>query len=80
MHSMALSHVHINQPDQSLQNAIIRFQSVLTEDQRKEFDKIKSVPNVDTVITFTADLDIANPERKGKSIGKSIIFFPPVRL
>lgn len=72
---MALVPSQASRVDQSLQEAINEFQSVLTEDQRKEFRKVKNVPDADTVITFTAQLDIANTQRKGNSIASRFYSF-----
>ncbi|KAI9732361.1 MAG: hypothetical protein M1834_001568 [Cirrosporium novae-zelandiae] len=53
---------------QSLQNAMQEFQDSLTPDQNNELRKIKAVPDVGSVVTFTAQLDLANMKRRGPSI------------
>ena len=57
---------------QSLQDAINDFQGALTPDQKRELQQIKTVPDATAVITFTAQLDRANPERRGSSIGSRL--------
>ena len=47
--------------------ALAQFQSTLDESQRKEFQKAKTVPDVDAVMVFTAELDAKNRSRKGRS-------------
>ncbi|KAJ5093646.1 hypothetical protein N7456_009507 [Penicillium angulare] len=54
---------------QPLQEAISHFQRGLSEPQSRELRSTKVVPNVDSVLIFTAQLDYNNRTRKGTSIG-----------
>lgn len=58
--------------DQSLLEAIHEFQSVLTPHQNRELQAIKSIPDASASITFTAQLDRADPNRKGRSIASRL--------
>lgn len=53
----------------SLEIALSEFGSVLTNNERKQLQQIKGVPNTSAVLVFTARLDISNSARRGKSIG-----------
>ncbi|KAI1404230.1 ankyrin repeat-containing domain protein [Hypoxylon fuscum] len=53
---------------QALGHAIYEFQSFLTDQQRYELGRINAVPDADTILVFTAELDAANRERKGRSV------------
>ncbi|KAI0867543.1 hypothetical protein GGS24DRAFT_495258 [Hypoxylon argillaceum] len=56
----------------SLQNALADFQLVLDSDQQSTLSSIKSVPDADSILIFTAQLDLANRNRKGRSIGSRL--------
>ncbi|CZR49525.1 uncharacterized protein FPRO_15884 [Fusarium proliferatum ET1] len=58
--------------DQILQNAIDSFRTVLTPEQLAEFDCIRSVPETDAVLVFTAELDLRRQNKKGKSIASRL--------
>lgn len=53
---------------QALGHAIGEFQSFLTNEQRDELGRINAVPDADTILVFTAELDAANRKRKGRSV------------
>uniref|UniRef100_A0A8H7K1T9 NACHT domain-containing protein n=1 Tax=Bionectria ochroleuca TaxID=29856 RepID=A0A8H7K1T9_BIOOC len=53
---------------ESLKAATKDFESILTEQQCTELQKIKNVPDSDAVMVFTAQLDAASRSRKGRSI------------
>jgi hypothetical protein len=53
----------------SLEIALSEFGSVLTDDERKQLQQIKGVPNASAALVFTAKLDASNSTRRGKSIG-----------
>ncbi len=53
----------------SLEIALSEFGSVLTDDERKQLQQIKAVPDVSAALVFTAKLDASNSTRRGKSIG-----------
>ncbi|KAK1750001.1 ankyrin repeat-containing domain protein, partial [Echria macrotheca] len=55
-------------PERQLNQAVDEFQSILTENQRTALKKIKSVPDADAVLVFTAELDYSSRPRKGRSI------------
>jgi hypothetical protein len=54
-------------PAKQLDEAVDEFQSILTEDQRAALKNIKSIPDADSVLVFTAQLD-SSPHRRGRSI------------
>jgi hypothetical protein len=53
----------------SLETALSEFGSVLTDDERKQLQQIKGVPDASAALVFTARLDASNATRRGKSIG-----------
>ena len=53
----------------SLEMALSEFGSVLTDDERKQLQQIKCVPDASAALVFTAKLDSSNSSRRGKSIG-----------
>ncbi|KAK3373896.1 hypothetical protein B0T24DRAFT_529350, partial [Lasiosphaeria ovina] len=55
-------------PAEQLNEAVDDFQRILTEDQRTALKKIKSIPDADAVLVFTAELDYSSQHRKGRSI------------
>ncbi|KAH6621545.1 hypothetical protein B0J18DRAFT_229731 [Chaetomium sp. MPI-SDFR-AT-0129] len=54
-------------PAKQLNEAVDDFQRILTEDQRTELKNIKSIPDADAVLVFTAQLDLSQ-RRRGRSI------------
>ncbi|KAK6212040.1 hypothetical protein QIS74_09994 [Colletotrichum tabaci] len=65
--SISPSHQDGNQD--GLKHALAVFQATLTDDERAKLQSLKGTScDADSVITFTADLDRANPARKGRSI------------
>jgi len=55
-------------PGRQLTEAVDDFQRVLTIDQRTALYQLKSVPDADAVLVFTAELDYSCQDRKGRSI------------
>jgi hypothetical protein len=55
-------------PAKYLEDAVDDFQSILTDDQRTRLQKIKTIPDADAVLMFTAQLDYSSRSRKGRSI------------
>ncbi|RYC79361.1 hypothetical protein BFJ63_vAg17756 [Fusarium oxysporum f. sp. narcissi] len=54
---------------QELENTVARFQASLTDDDRIKLQKMKGIQyDTRSIITFTAELDGADPRRRGKSI------------
>ncbi|KAF8867309.1 hypothetical protein BDZ45DRAFT_795029 [Acephala macrosclerotiorum] len=53
----------------SLEIALSEFGSVLTDDERKQLQQLKAVPDASAALVFTAKLDATNSTRRGKSIG-----------
>lgn len=53
----------------SLEIALSEFGSALTDDERKQLQQIKGVPDASAALVFTAKLDASNSTRRGKSIG-----------
>lgn len=54
-------------PAEQLNEAVDDFQKILTEDQRTSLKNIKSIPDADAVLVFTAQLD-SSQQRRGRSI------------
>ncbi|KAF4439562.1 hypothetical protein F53441_12548 [Fusarium austroafricanum] len=54
---------------QDVENSIVRFQAIPTDDDRTRLQKQKGAQhNTQSVIKLTAELDEADPKRRGKSI------------
>ncbi len=53
----------------ALEIALSNFSSILTDDERKELQQIKGVPDASAALLFTAKLDASKSTRRGKSIG-----------
>ena len=51
-------------PAKQLTEAVDDFQRILTEDQRTALKKIKSIPDADAVLVFTAELDASQQHRR----------------
>ena len=60
---------------QELSSALQSFQSVLSDEQRRELQAIQTVPDADAVLIFTAELDAQNAKRKGRSIATRLYTF-----
>lgn len=60
---------------QELSSALQSFQSVLSDNQRRELQAIQTVPDADAVLIFTAELDAQNAKRKGRSIATRLYTF-----
>lgn len=60
---------------QGLDDAVRGFQTILTDDQRRQLQSIKTVPDTDAVLVFTAQLDAQNTKRKGRSIATRLYTF-----
>lgn len=56
----------------SLEIALSEFGSALTDDERKQLQQIKAVPDASAALVFTARLDASNSARRGKSIGARV--------
>lgn len=52
----------------SLEDALKDFQSMLTDDQRRDLTSIGAPRDADTVMKFLAELDRKSHERKGRGI------------
>ncbi|KAL6701543.1 hypothetical protein J3F84DRAFT_11129 [Trichoderma pleuroticola] len=57
---------------QTLRDSIFDFQRVLTDDQQRELQKAKMIPDTIAVLVFTAELDSLNRNRKGRSIASRL--------
>lgn len=55
------------QAAKQLNEAVDDFQRILTDDQRTALKNIKSIPDADAVLVFTAQLD-STQQRRGRSI------------
>ncbi|KAF9772357.1 hypothetical protein IL306_009935 [Fusarium sp. DS 682] len=59
-----------------LETAVASFQARLNDDQRTRLQSLKSTPHdIQAVIVFTAELDRADPKRRGKSIATRLSSF-----
>ncbi|RYO85137.1 hypothetical protein DL766_007352 [Monosporascus sp. MC13-8B] len=56
--------------DEALQHALHEFRSILTDEERRELHKTTAVPNADSVLIFTAQLE--NENRKGRSVASRL--------
>jgi hypothetical protein len=56
----------------SLEFALSDFGSVLTDDERKQLQQIKAVPDAFAALEFTAKLDASDSTRRGRSIGTRV--------
>jgi hypothetical protein len=54
-------------PAKQLHEAVDDFQRILTADQRTSLKNVKSIPDADAVLVFTAQLD-SSQHRRGRSI------------
>ncbi|KAI1127262.1 hypothetical protein F5Y10DRAFT_293052 [Nemania abortiva] len=59
-------------PIQELDLALADFCAILTDKQRQDLSKIRSVPDADSILVFTAQLDAMNRSRKGHSVGSRV--------
>lgn len=53
----------------SLELALSDFSSILSDDERRQLQQIKSVPDASAALLFTAKLDASSSSRRGRSIG-----------
>ncbi|KAI8681114.1 NACHT domain-containing protein [Fusarium keratoplasticum] len=59
-----------------LENTIARFQAILTDDDRKNLQQLKTEPHdAQSIIMFTASLDRFDPKRRGKSVASRLASF-----
>ena len=57
---------------ETLRDAILDFQTILTPEQRCELRNARNVPDADAVLIFTAELDLLNRNRKGLSVASRL--------
>ncbi|KAL2690157.1 hypothetical protein Neosp_004225 [[Neocosmospora] mangrovei] len=61
---------------EDLENDIARFQAILTDDDRKNLQQLKTEPHdTHSIIMFTASLDRFDPKRRGKSVASRLASF-----
>ncbi|KAI3326133.1 ankyrin repeat-containing domain protein [Xylariaceae sp. AK1471] len=60
-------------PVEELQLALSNFCAILTDEQRRDLSEIRTVPDADSILVFTAQLDFANRSRRGRSVGSRVI-------
>ncbi|KAL7807545.1 nucleoside phosphorylase domain-containing protein [Trichoderma aethiopicum] len=72
--SSLTSDLLLRKPDgiEMLQDAILEFQAILTPEQRCDLRNARNVPDADTVLIFTAELDLLNRNRKGTSVASRL--------
>ncbi|KAH7270955.1 hypothetical protein B0J15DRAFT_417086 [Fusarium solani] len=59
-----------------LESTIARFQAILTDDDRKNLQQLKTEPHdAQSIIMFTASLDRFDPKRRGKSVASRLASF-----
>ncbi|KAJ8127795.1 hypothetical protein O1611_g5843 [Lasiodiplodia mahajangana] len=56
-------------PVRELNLALAEFCAILTDEQRRDLSKFRSLPDADSILVFTAQLDATNRSRKGHSVG-----------
>ncbi|KAJ2896038.1 hypothetical protein MKZ38_005923 [Zalerion maritima] len=59
-------------PAKHLEEAVSDFHSVLTGDERTRLQTIKTIPDADSVLIFTAQLDYSSRTQKGRSIASRL--------
>ncbi|KAF6827102.1 ankyrin repeat-containing protein [Colletotrichum plurivorum] len=59
-------------PTKELQDAVEDFQKILNDDQRAELQKLRTIPDADAVLVFTAQLDISAARSRGPSIASRL--------
>ncbi|KAI1329398.1 ankyrin repeat-containing domain protein [Xylariaceae sp. FL0255] len=59
-------------PDEQLQKAVSQFCTALTPEQHQELLGIRTIPDADSIMTFTAELDARNRSRRGHSVGSRV--------
>ncbi|GAW23347.1 hypothetical protein ANO14919_129030 [Xylariales sp. No.14919] len=57
---------------QALRGVIDEFRGILDEEQRRELDALKPVPDTDAILVFTAKLDGINRSRRGRSVASRL--------
>jgi hypothetical protein len=62
-------------PTRHLQDALVEFQSILSDSEKVQLKNLKQVPDADAVLTFTASLDRMNPNRRGRSVATRLYSF-----
>ncbi|KAH9231410.1 hypothetical protein K456DRAFT_1739761 [Colletotrichum gloeosporioides 23] len=60
-------------PTKELQDAVDEFQKVLTDDQRSDLQRLKTIPDADAVLVFTAQLDRSTTQRNCPNKGTRLI-------
>ncbi|KAF6787047.1 ankyrin repeat-containing protein [Colletotrichum sojae] len=60
-------------PTKELEDAVNEFRKVLTDDQRSELQKLKTIPDADAVLVFTAQLDRSTTQRNCPNKGTRLI-------
>ncbi|RYP41874.1 hypothetical protein DL767_000703 [Monosporascus sp. MG133] len=67
-----LIHAAENNPHKPLQIAIREFESILTDEQRRQLHATRAVPEADSILRFTAELDSRDKNRRGPSIASRL--------
>jgi len=62
-------------PTKVLRDAIQDFQSSLSDQERLDLVQVKSAPDADSVLVFTASLDRMNPKKRGASVATRLYSF-----
>ncbi|KAJ2987304.1 hypothetical protein NUW58_g4580 [Xylaria curta] len=57
---------------QALQDAVYNFRNVLDDNQRRELDAMKPIPDANSILVFTARLDCVDPNRRGRSFSSRL--------
>jgi hypothetical protein len=57
---------------EALRSAISEFESILHGDQSLEPRRMKDFPSADSILTFTAELDLSNRQRRGRSFASRL--------
>ncbi|KAI1328541.1 hypothetical protein F5Y16DRAFT_150403 [Xylariaceae sp. FL0255] len=72
MSAVALSSASSVQPVKGLEDAVHKFRSILTTEQQDELLGIRDVPDADSILVFTAQLDATNRSHQGQSVGSRV--------
>ncbi|CAI7632666.1 unnamed protein product [Penicillium discolor] len=62
-------------PTQSLNAALKNFENILTEDQKREYQKSTTTPDIASVIEFVAEIDARNSSTKRRCVAPRLFTF-----
>ncbi|KAJ3562144.1 hypothetical protein NPX13_g8673 [Xylaria arbuscula] len=62
----------VARPVEGLELAVADFSAALTDNQRRKFYETRAVPDADSILVFTAELDSANRSRNGRNVSSRV--------